>query len=106
MFLLEFIFSQLMLKYKEILISFSHIHVQRYNVFMYVHVISIVYIFFFIFVYIFFFIKNNGYFGIFLVISVNLRLFRYCIISTVSPHFGSANMFYSLDSIMSKIADI
>ena len=28
-----------------------------------------------------------GYFGIFLVISVNLRLFRYCIISTVSPSF-------------------
>ena len=50
-----------------------------------------------------FFIKSIGYFGIFLVISANLHLLWYCIISTVSPHFASADMFYSLDIIMFKI---
>ena len=60
----EFIFSQLVLKW--ILISFSHIHVKRINIFMYGILI----------VYSFSYYLNIGYFGIFLVISVNLRLFR------------------------------
>ena len=37
--------------------------------------------------FIYFSIKSIGYFGIFLVISVNLRLFWYRIISTVFPSF-------------------
>ena len=55
--------------------------------------------------FIYFSIKSIVYFGIFLVISVNLRLFWYCIISTVSPHFGSAD-FFCVNIIMSKNADI
>ena len=48
------------------LISFSHIHVQRINIFMYGILI----------VYSFSYYLNIGYLGIFLVISVNLQLFR------------------------------
>ena len=75
MLLPEFIFSQLVLK--QILISFSYIHVQRINIFM--HGIMIIYLLFYY--------LNIGYFGIFLVISVNHLIFRHCIISTVSHSF-------------------
>ena len=73
MLLPEFIFSQLVLK--KILISFSYSNVLVF--FMYGILI----------IYLLSYNLYIGYFGIFLVISVILRLFRYCIISTVSPSF-------------------
>ena len=84
-FLLEFIFSKLVLKY---ILYLYHIPMSNVVIFL-----CMLYQKLFII-----FSKKKKKI---LVVSVNLRLFQYCIISTVFPHFGNTDMFYSLDIILS-----
>ena len=87
-FSLEIIYSRQVL---IILISFLHFHIHCNNVFMYV--MPIVYLFFIIILVIF---------GIFLVISVNRRLFRYLLNQHFVHNLAALICFFPLDIIMSK----